>query len=156
MKLVSSDLGMVAVSLLLLLPTNGLSVFLSSDSESYWIFIMVLVQCEVILFAAPMFALLRDVSTDGRYVGYVILIWTFPMSALGLITGPKVIAFRQGRRDTAPNWRDTRGSTLGRVHVSVITPPARPTSSLGTVRESSESPTSHLEERHHSSEDSRT
>ena len=54
-------------------------------SESRWIFIMVLVQCEVILFAVPMIALLRDVSTDGRYIGFVLLLWTFPMSALLLI-----------------------------------------------------------------------
>jgi len=109
---------------------------------------MVLVQCEVILFAAPMFALLRDVSTDGRYVGYVILIWTFPMSALGLIIGPKVIAFRQGRRDTAPNWRDTRGSTLGRVHVSGMAEPKTPFDSLATPNEIGDHRISHLEEGH--------
>ena len=82
-------------------------------AESRWIFIMILVQFEVIIFAVPMIVLLRDVSTDARYIGYVFLIWTFPMSAIVLIIGPKVLAFLGMKRPVA-----RRGTTLGEVHVS--------------------------------------
>jgi hypothetical protein len=93
-------------------------------SESHWIFIMVFVQCEVILFAVPMIALLRDVSTDGRYIGFVLLMWTFPMSTLLLIVGPKVLAFRRARAESRGCRRKqpTRGrSVVGGVHVSGLT-----------------------------------
>ena len=81
-------------------------------SESRWIFTMVLIQLEVLLFAGPLVPLLRDVSTDARYIGYSLLIWTFPMSTLCLIIGPKVFAVHRkgGER--------TRGSFPGGVRVS--------------------------------------
>jgi hypothetical protein len=114
-------------SMVIVMPThftNG--VWLPKDvdeeySESHWIFIMVFVQCEVILFAAPMIALLQDVSTDGRYIGYVLLVWTFPMSTLLLIIGPKVLAFRRAQAESSgQRKRPTRASTVGGVHVSGI------------------------------------
>jgi hypothetical protein len=94
-------------------------------SESHWIFIMVSVQCEVILFAAPMIALLRDVSTNGRYIGFVLLMWTFPMSTLLLIVGPKVLALRRARAESRIGGRrkqSTRGRSHGGVHVSGLIP----------------------------------
>ena len=116
---------------------------------------MVLVQCEVILFAAPMFALLRDVSTDGRYVGFVLLIWTFPMSTLGLIIGPKIGAFRRARRGNVPDRRKKRGSSSGKVHVSGVIVPRTPHNSVATPRESLENPVLLVEEalRHLSTEE---
>jgi hypothetical protein len=85
-------------------------------SESRWIFVMVLIQLEVLLFAAPLIPLLRDVSTDGRYVGYALIIWVFPMSALGLIIGPKMYAVHR----KVDHLASTRGSVgiAGRVRVS--------------------------------------
>jgi hypothetical protein len=93
-------------------------------SESRWIAIMVFVQCEVILFATPMIALLRDVSTDGGYIGFVLLMWTFPMSTLLLIVGPKYLAFRRAQAESSVRWRrkPTRGrSAVGGVHISGLT-----------------------------------
>jgi gamma-aminobutyric acid type B receptor len=91
-------------------------------SETHWIFIMVLVQCEVILFAVPMISLLRDVSTDGRYIGFVLMMWTFPMSTLLLIVGPKVLAFRRARAESSGGRKQQkRGRSLGVVHVSGLT-----------------------------------
>jgi len=44
-------------------------------SEAYWIFIMILVQIEVVIFAVPTVAVLRDTpSTDISYIGYAILV----------------------------------------------------------------------------------
>jgi hypothetical protein len=84
----------------------------------------VLVQCEVILFAIPTIVLLRDVSRDGGYIGFVLLIWTFPMSTLLLIVGPKVLAFRRARAESSGGLRKqpTRGrAPSGVVHVSGLT-----------------------------------
>jgi len=106
---------------------------------------MVLVQCEVILFSAPMFALLRDVSTDGRYVGFVILIWTFPISTLGLLIGPKVGAFRRARRDVNPR----PGRASGGVRVSGVEIPEALSASLAARRESSVGPRADPEEEQH-------
>lgn len=67
-------------------------------AESYWIFIMVLVQLEVTLFALPMVAILRNSSSnDAKSIGLTLLIWTFPMSTLVLIIGPKVGAFYRAK-----------------------------------------------------------
>jgi hypothetical protein len=76
--------------------------------------------CEIILFALPMIRLLRDVSIDGRYIGFVLLIWTFPMSTLLLIIGPKVLAFRRAQAESSGGRRKqpTRGRSLGGVHLS--------------------------------------
>jgi hypothetical protein len=96
-------------------------------SESRWIFTMVLIQMEVLLFAGPLIPMLRDVSTDGRYIGYALLIWVFPMSTLGLIIGPKVYAvYRKVGQSTT-----TRGAVglSGHVRVSggesIATSPGR-------------------------------
>jgi hypothetical protein len=73
----------------------------------------------VILVSAPVIAILRDESTDGRYLGEVFIFWTFPMSTLGLIILPKFVAFRAS--DNTNRSSRTRGSSLGgHVHVSGI------------------------------------
>lgn len=46
-------------------------------AESYWIFVLIIVHLEVILIAVPMIALLRDVSSDGRYMGFCFMLWVF-------------------------------------------------------------------------------
>jgi hypothetical protein len=72
----------------------------------------------VILVSAPVIAILRDESSDGRYLGQVFIFWTFPMSTLGLIILPKFVAFRAS--DNTKRKR-TRGlSSGGNVHVSGI------------------------------------
>lgn len=88
-------------------------------AESRWIFIMVLVQCEVILFAVPLVAVLRDVSPDGRYLGFVALLFTLPTSAVALIIGPKVWAYRNHQLGRAVPTR-RRGATRGEVRVTGI------------------------------------
>jgi hypothetical protein len=70
-----------------------------------------------------MIALLRDVSTDGGYIGFVLSMWTFPMSTLLLIVGPKYLAFRRAQAESSGSRREkpTRGcSGVGGVHVSGV------------------------------------
>jgi hypothetical protein len=87
-------------------------------SESRWIFIMILVQLEVLLFALPLIPLLHDVATDARYIGYALLIWTFPTTALCLILGPHVYAYYQGH-ESLPMPPRIRGEYPGgKVRVS--------------------------------------
>lgn len=44
---------------------------------------------------APVVYILQDVSSDGKYMAYSLLIWTFPMSTMGMIILPKVLAVRR-------------------------------------------------------------
>lgn len=64
-------------------------------TESWWIFTLFLVQLELLIIAAPIIAILRDLSTEGKYFGFVIVLWAFPLCTLGLIMLPKYLAFRK-------------------------------------------------------------
>ena len=85
------------------------------------IFLLSLQQIQVILVAIPVVVILRDVSTEGRYMGLVLLIWTFPMSTVILIMGPKFVAyFRATGTSISGNsrTRKSRGPSQGRVQIS--------------------------------------
>jgi len=84
-------------------------------SESRWIFAMIVVQLQVLLFSIPIIVVLSDSSTDGRYIGQSLLIWSIPMSTLCLIIGPKVVAYYRTVHDSS---RHLRGASHGKVHVS--------------------------------------
>lgn len=95
-------------------------------SESKWIFTMIAVQIEVIFVSLPTMIVLREVSIDSRYLGFVFMLWTFPMSALGFIIVPKVVAFHQAIRGNGAR-RGKRGeSVVGNIRVSGLNPPIPP------------------------------
>lgn len=88
-------------------------------SEAKWVWILVIVQVEVMLVAVPTVIILQDVSADGRYLGMTFVLWVYPMSTLLLIMTPKLLAY----------WRATgvwgseikvkrRGAEIGSVRVS--------------------------------------
>jgi hypothetical protein len=111
---------MVPLVLIMLLPSllTAIMAWKTKDiddsySESYWICIMIVVQLEVIVVSVPMIALLRDISSSIRYIGFVFIIWTFPMSALLLIFGPKVAAHYQATRGNGGQRRSKRGEVQG-------------------------------------------
>jgi len=94
-------------------------------SESHWIFIMIIVQIEVIIFSAPTIVVLRDnPSTNSSYIGYVILLWTFPMSTLCFIFIPKMVALyrsERGMETSSPEGQRRRGEGgHGQVKVSGV------------------------------------
>ena len=62
--------------------------------------------------AIPLVVVLRDVSTDGKYIGLLVLLWSMPMSTIFLIMLPKVIAHHQGRQGMTFSER-VRGSSAG-------------------------------------------
>ena len=47
------------------------------------------------LVGAPVLQILRTVSTDGRFIGEALLIWTVPMTTMGLIIFPKIWLVRR-------------------------------------------------------------
>jgi hypothetical protein len=89
-----------------------------SYSESYWIFIMNLVQLEITLVAVPMIIVLRDVSTDARYIGFILLVWTFPMSTLLLIFVPKFLAHYHATHGNGNVRRKSKRGEVQGIRVS--------------------------------------
>jgi gamma-aminobutyric acid type B receptor len=112
---------MIPLVVLMLLPSILTAVMAwktkdidGSYSESYWICIMNVVQLEIILIAVPMIIVLRDVSTDARYVGFILLIWTFPMSTLLLMFVPKFLAHYKATHGSGDvQYKSKRGEVQG-------------------------------------------
>ena len=50
------------------------------------------------LVGAPVLQILRSVSTDGKFIGEALLIWTVPMTTMGLIIFPKIWLVRHMQR----------------------------------------------------------
>ena len=50
---------------------------------------------QVLLVGAPVVALLQDVSSDIKFICYALLMFTFPMSTMGLIILPKILIVRR-------------------------------------------------------------
>ena len=61
--------------------------------------------------AAPLVVMLQGRTTDGRHLGGTLILWTFPMSTIGLIMLPKMIAVHH--KPTVDADRPSRGATEG-------------------------------------------
>ena len=72
--------------------------------------------------ALPLVSILQGVSSNGRYLGVSLILFTFPIMNMGLIMLPKMVAVHSPPKET----RSTRGSSEG-VRVSGI--PSVPSSS---------------------------
>ena len=81
-------------------------------TESMWVFILMLVQVEVILVDVPIVAVLRNVSAEGRYIGYALMLWLFPMSTLSIIMIPKFVKLRRELMGVV-SQRSIRGQLRG-------------------------------------------
>lgn len=75
-----------------------------SYSESKWIFALILVQLEVVIVSVPLVVILREISTNGRYIGFVLIIFS-----LLLIIGPKAYAHYRKEDNSGPK----RGASMG-------------------------------------------
>ena len=67
---------------------------------------------QVIFVAIPLVVVLRDITTDGRYIGLLVLLWSMPMSTILLIMLPKVVAHYKGAQGMSHSER-VRGSSVG-------------------------------------------
>lgn len=74
---------------------------------------------------------LDSISTDGRYIGFILILWALPASTLTLIMIPKVIAHRHAVKGTAQSSR-LRGTHRGTV-VSGMAPTTTSTSNTTTA-----------------------
>ncbi|KAL7566630.1 hypothetical protein ACA910_003465 [Epithemia clementina (nom. ined.)] len=91
-----------------------------SYTESWWIFILVVVQIEVILVAVPVIIILNEESTDGKYLGFIFMLWSFPMTTLCLIFVPKMAAYRNDILGLSVGAKYKRGER-GQSRVSGVT-----------------------------------
>lgn len=103
------------LAILMLIPTvlTGVMAWKTKDvdeayTETWWIFALILVQVELAVVGAPVVAILRTVSTSGKYIGFVAILWAFPMSTLLLIMLPKMVASVRAARGVVKGR--TRGS----------------------------------------------
>lgn len=69
-------------------------------SESKYIFALVLVQIQLLIVGVPTFAILNDAPTNGRYIGMCLLVWSFPMTNVGLIFVPKMYTVYKDRQSS--------------------------------------------------------
>jgi hypothetical protein len=81
---------------------------------------------QTIAVSVPLIVILSGISTNGRYIGFSLIFWTFPMSTIILIMLPKVLSFYNIANDSASS-RGGRGSPGG-IKVSgvpVTNPPTQ-------------------------------
>jgi hypothetical protein len=82
-------------------------------AESKWIFILILLQLEVVIVSVPMVIVLRDVSTTGRYLGFFLCCGFCPMSAILSIMLPKYLAYHRAIRGVNDRNQKKRGESRG-------------------------------------------
>ena len=73
--------------------------------------------------AIPLFIILRDLSTNGRHIGFALLVWLHTLSALIFIIIPKVLLVH-GVRKNSGNSRGKKAGT--RITGVVLTEPETP------------------------------
>jgi 7 transmembrane sweet-taste receptor of 3 GCPR len=74
-------------------------------SEGYWIYVLLIVQLEALVVAFPIVWILRDVSTDVRYFGFVVMLWIFPMSTIAIVVAPKIYNCIWGKGENSSQGR---------------------------------------------------
>lgn len=107
------------------------------NPQGHGIVVLLIALAKVIVVGLPVVALLQDVSTDGRYIGTALLVWTMPMTTMILIMGPKMLAVRKARRNrnNVQGSTSKRGSSEG-TRVTGITSPSNPTSVVPSCQQS--------------------
>ena len=96
----------VALIIVMLIPAGFTAVMAwktrdvdAAFSESSWIFGLIAVQLELVIIGAPVVAILREFSMNGRYVGYSLILWSYPMSTLIFMMCPKLFAYWKSLRN---------------------------------------------------------
>ncbi|GKY95839.1 hypothetical protein MPSEU_000544500 [Mayamaea pseudoterrestris] len=114
----------VPLALIMFIPTvlTGYMAWKTKDvddayTESWWIFILFCVQAEILVVGAPLVAILRNVSTNGKIMGYAILFWILPITALSLVMVPKYMAYWRAENNVTITPK-IRGRHGGNVYVS--------------------------------------
>lgn len=82
-------------------------------SESNWIFVLILIQLQVLFVSIPVLNILETVSTEGRYTGQVMIFWTFAVSPVVLIVGPKVVSVYRRNQERQKRGQRSNGRVSG-------------------------------------------
>ena len=111
--------------LVMMVPTflTGVMAYKTKDvddtyTESWWIFILIVVQVEIILVAVPVIVILFGESADGSFIGFVFLFCAFPMTTLGLIFFPKMVAYRNASRGVESGGSTHKRGERGNSRIS--------------------------------------
>lgn len=130
-----NQLWLTFLSIFALIPT-GLTIYMAwktkdvddAYSETWWIFALVMIQAQAVVLALPLVVILRDVSTNGRHVGFVMLLWIVSMSTVTLIMLPKVLAYygiygtnNTTRRGARSNGPQVTGISIPQAEVQYVT-----------------------------------
>ena len=83
----------------------------SAYSESSWIFLGLLAQVQIIFLAIPILVVVGQHSTDAKYIGFVLFLFSFPMVLQNIIMIPKYLAVWKGSHPK----QSTRGQHVGVV-----------------------------------------
>jgi len=83
-------------------------------SESKWVLAFILVQMQVLIVGVPLIFVLASISPTGKFIGYTLLTFSFPMSTIGLIILPKYLRVRRMKRNANAAPTPTRNNDTGR------------------------------------------
>jgi hypothetical protein len=122
-------------------------------SEANWIFILILLQIQVLLIAIPVFRILEVESSNGRYMAQIMVFWIFSMSPILLIIAPKAwkIHFQKdvatksvrGQRASAVRVSGVNDAVVNSLRSSVVANPRKSTIQHKVHTDSSSSPKKH-------------
>ena len=91
----------------------------SAYSESSWIFTAILSQLQIVLLSVPVLIILGGQSSNPRYIGQALLIFSYFNSLLFLVMFPKIFAWFKSLN---PELQKThkRGSASGRIRITGV------------------------------------
>ena len=93
-------------------------------SESHWIYILIIMQLEVVLVASPVVIKLHDTNPipNVNYMVFTLLLLSFPWTTLCFIFGPKLLAYWKSIRGIDPN-KPKRGQLQSKPRVTGLEKP---------------------------------
>lgn len=74
---------------------------------------------KVILVALPLVYILREVSSNGRYLGVSLILWTLSMTNIGLIIFPKIVALHFPQKSIRTERESSEGVRVSGLPVSL-------------------------------------
>ena len=109
-------------------------------SEHQWLKYLSYLRCliptfQVSLVGQPLTQILRDISSEGAFIGQGLLLWPVPLSSMGLLVLPKMLLVRRMQRSA-----DARNTESPRHH-SAAAEISRENIELVTAREDGQAAT---------------
>jgi len=113
---------------IILLPTvmTGFMAYKTKDvdeqyTEGWWIFTLITIHLQIMFVTTPVIIILNDISTSGRYLGFLLMMWSFPMSTLCSIFIPKMTTHLYAVKGWGGDGSTPKRGERGNVRVSGLT-----------------------------------